>query len=109
MYGIAQAANKNPGGFAAWRGIAVFLGGQTLLAAGVAFFLLGTPNEVRWLKAEEKKIAYARVMKNNAGTDTTGRKTWKWGQVREAFLDPALYFQFINAFLVSVVGTLIAA
>ncbi|EAL20023.1 hypothetical protein CNBF3490 [Cryptococcus deneoformans B-3501A] len=102
MYGIAQAANKNPGGFAAWRGIAVFLGGQTLLAAGVAFFLLGTPNEVRWLKAEEKKIAYARVMKNNAGTDTTGRKTWKWGQVREAFLDPALYFQFINAFLVSV-------
>ncbi|EAL19236.1 hypothetical protein CNBH3350 [Cryptococcus deneoformans B-3501A] len=79
MYGIAKAANRNP-----------------------AFFLLGTPNEVSWLKPEEKRIACARVMKNNAGTDLTGRKTWKWDQVCETFLDPVLYFQFINAFMSSV-------
>ncbi|WVQ86238.1 hypothetical protein IAT38_008406 [Cryptococcus sp. DSM 104549] len=99
MYGIAQAAEKNPDGFAAWRGIAVFLGGQTLLAAAVAWFMLGTPNEVRWLTAAEKRMACARVMKNNAGTDLTGRKTWRWDHVKEAFLDPVLYFQFVNAFM----------
>ncbi|WVQ81400.1 hypothetical protein IAT38_003524 [Cryptococcus sp. DSM 104549] len=102
MYGIAQAANKKEGGFEAWRGIAVFLGGQTLLAAAVAWFMLGTPNEVRWLSKREKVMANARVMRNNAGTDLTGRKTWKWDQVREAFMDPVLYFQFINAFMSSV-------
>ncbi|WVR08946.1 hypothetical protein IAU60_006005 [Kwoniella sp. DSM 27419] len=102
MYGIGKAANKHPGGFEAWRGIAVFLGGQTLLAAAVAWFMLGTPNEVRWLTQREKLMACARVMKNNAGTDLTGRKTWRWDQVREAFCDPVLYFQFVNAFMSSV-------
>ncbi|WVF65393.1 hypothetical protein IAT40_000120 [Kwoniella sp. CBS 6097] len=99
MYGIGKAAEKNPDGMEAWRGIALFLGGQTLLAAAVAWFMLGTPNEVRWLKPEEKKMACARVMSNNAGTDLTGRKTWRWDQVKEAFCDPVLYFQFVNAFL----------
>ncbi|KAK8870126.1 hypothetical protein IAR55_000696 [Kwoniella newhampshirensis] len=99
MYGIAKHANKHPGGFEAWRGIAVFLGGQTLLAAAVAWFMLGTPNEVRWLSKKEKLIANARVMANHAGTDLTGRKTWKWEQVREAFMDPVLYLMFINAFM----------
>ncbi|WWC72941.1 uncharacterized protein I206_106905 [Kwoniella pini CBS 10737] len=102
MYGIGRAAQKNPGGFEAWRGIAIFLGGQTLIAAAVAWFMLGTPNEVRWLNKREKLMACARVMSNNAGTDLTGRKTWKWDQVKEAFMDPVMYFQFVNAFLSSV-------
>jgi ACS family allantoate permease-like MFS transporter len=104
MYGIARAAAKNPGGFEAWRGIAAFLGGQTLLAAAIAWFMLGTPNEVRWLSKREKLMANARVMSNHAGTDLTGRKTWKWEQVKEAFSDPVLYFQFVNAFLSCVVS-----
>ncbi|GFZ45616.1 hypothetical protein JCM24511_03344 [Saitozyma sp. JCM 24511] len=104
MYGIARAAAKNPGGFEAWRGIAAFLGGQTLLAAAIAWFMLGTPNEVRWLSKREKLMANARVMSNHAGTDLTGRKTWKWEQVKEAFSDPVLYFQFVNAFLSCVVN-----
>lgn len=104
MYGIAQNANKHPGGFAAWRGISAFLGGQTLLAAAIAWFMLGTPNEVRWLSAREKSVANARILSNNAGTDLTGKKEWKWSQVREAFLDPVLYFQFVNAFLNCVVS-----
>lgn len=104
MYGIAIAAQKNPSGWEAWRGIAVFLGGQTLLAATICWFVLGTPNEVRWLSPREKVMANARIMSNNAGTDQTGKKTFKWEQVREAFLDPVTYFQFINAFLSSVVN-----
>nr|XP_031861390.1 uncharacterized protein CI109_002994 [Kwoniella shandongensis]KAA5528462.1 hypothetical protein CI109_002994 [Kwoniella shandongensis] len=99
MYGIAKKAKANPGGFEAWRGIAVFLGGQTLLAATIAWFMLGTPNEVRWLSKKEKLIANARVMSNHAGTDLTGRKTWKWEQVRESFKDPVLYLMFVNAFM----------
>jgi MFS family permease len=41
MYGIATKAAENPGGFEAWRGIALFLGGQTLLASAIAWFMLG--------------------------------------------------------------------
>jgi MFS family permease len=104
MYGIAQEADKHPGGFAAWRGISAFLGGQTLVAAGIAWFMLGTPNEVRWLSKREKLIATSRVMANHAGTDLTGRKTWKWSQVCEAFGDPVLYFQFVNCFLSCIVN-----
>jgi ACS family allantoate permease-like MFS transporter len=48
-------------------------------------------------------VANARIMINHAGTDLTGKKSWKWDQVKEAFLDPVIYFQFINAFLSSVV------
>lgn len=102
MYGIAITAARNPSGFEAWRGIACFLGGQTLLAAAVCFFMLGTPNEVSWLSPREKVMANARIMSNHAGTDVTGKKTWSWDQVEEAFLDPVTYFQFINAFLSSV-------
>ena len=118
MYGLAKAADKTPGGFAAWQGIAVFLGGaffpqlpltalmsigQTLIASAVAWFMLGTPNEVRWLSKREKVMANSRIMINHAGTDMTGKKTWKWDHVKEAFMDPVLWFQFINAFLSSVV------
>ena len=96
FWAIAKRANAQPGGFAAWRGIEVFLGGQTLIAAALAWFLLGTPHEVRWLSAREKRIATARVLKNNAGTDLTGKERWNWDQFKEAFVDPALYFQFVS-------------
>jgi ACS family allantoate permease-like MFS transporter len=66
--------------------------------------MLGTPNEVRWLTKREKLMANLRIMGNHAGTDRTGKKTWKWEHVREAFLDPVLWFQFVNAFLSSVVS-----
>lgn len=54
------------------------------------FFLLffGTPSEVRWLSADEKKIAAARILANNAGHDQTGTQEWNWGQVRECLVDP---------------------
>jgi len=105
LYGIAVAAEKHPSSFNAWRGIAIFLGGQTFIASAVAWFMLGTPNEVRWLSKREKIMANVRIMINHTGTDLTGKKTWRWDQVREAFLDPVLYFQFVVAFLSSVVST----
>lgn len=103
-YGIAKNANAKPGGFAAWRGIEVFLGAQTLIAAVIAWFYLGVPHEVRWLSPREKIMANSRVMANKRGTDLTGTNKWDWGQVKDAFLDPVLYFQFVNTFLATVVG-----
>jgi hypothetical protein len=88
FYGIAKHSAAHPGGFAAWRGIEVFLGAQTLVAAVIAWFLLGTPSEVRWLDHKQKVTATARVMVNHAGTDLTGTGGWSWSQTREAFLDP---------------------
>ncbi|ORY30170.1 major facilitator superfamily domain-containing protein [Naematelia encephala] len=105
MYGIASKAKEDPVGFvgsAPWRGIALFLGAQTLVASAISWFILGTPNEIRWLSKREKLMANARIIKNHLGTDLTGRKHWKWDQVKEAFMDPVLYFQFVNAFLGSV-------
>jgi hypothetical protein len=43
-------------------------------------------------------------MANHTGTDQTGKRTWKWDQARESFLDPVTYFQFVNAFLSSMVN-----
>lgn len=104
FYAIAKSANAQIGGFAAWRGIEVFLGGQTLIAAVLAWFLLGTPGEVRWLNKREKTVALARVMRNKVGSDLTGKKHWSWEQTREAFVDPVLYFQFVNTFLACIVN-----
>ncbi|TVY54036.1 putative transporter [Lachnellula cervina] len=99
-YGIGQRAEEH-GGLEPWRGISLFLGSSTLVSALVCFALLGSPREVRWMSKEEKRMAAARIVKNKAGRDVTGRK-WSWPQVFEAFQDPQLYFCMVNAFLSSV-------
>ncbi|KAJ7677559.1 MFS general substrate transporter [Mycena rosella] len=93
-YGIGTAANAHPEGLAAWKGMSLFLGGITAVVAFATFFCFGTPREVFWLSAEEKKIQAARVAYNNTGSDVQKREEWKWSQVGEAFLDPQVYFFF---------------
>ncbi|KAI5367922.1 putative major facilitator superfamily, MFS transporter superfamily [Septoria linicola] len=100
MYGIGSHAQKY-GGLAPWRSISLFLGACTLVLSVICFFMLGSPKEVKWLSAEERTIAQARVVSNKAGRDVTGIK-WSWPQVREAFRDPQLWFSMMNAFLSSV-------
>lgn len=95
-YGFAKREENVPGAWRAWRGIEAFLGAQTLVAAVLAWFFLGTPSEVSWLSHREKVITQARVMRNHAGTDKTGKSNWKWDQVKDAFMDPVLYFQFVS-------------
>ncbi|KAK8864563.1 hypothetical protein IAR55_001813 [Kwoniella newhampshirensis] len=100
MYAIGQHEINHPGGFRAWRAIGIFLGGQTILASAVCYLILGTPNEVRWLSDRDRKIVNRRVIINRAGLeDGEGGKIWKWDQVKEAFIDPVTYFQFVNTFL----------
>ncbi|KAJ7928852.1 MFS general substrate transporter [Mycena leptocephala] len=93
-YGIGRAAQAEPGGLAAWKGMSLFLGAMSILLSIICFFFLGTPREVFWLSAEEKRIQAARVAHNHTGSDAQKRAEWKWSQVTEAFMDPQLYFFF---------------
>ncbi|KAJ7364237.1 major facilitator superfamily domain-containing protein, partial [Mycena albidolilacea] len=72
-YGIGRAAQAEPGGVAAWKGMSLFLGATSVLVSILCFFFLGTPREVFWLSPEEKKIQAARVALNNTGSDAQKR------------------------------------
>lgn len=97
-YAIGDAANNHPGGLHPWRAIAFFLGGLTIFLGILAFFILGTPREVPWLSEREKRMAAARVVSNQTGSDRQKHAEWKWSQVRIAFKDPQTYFFFFTNF-----------
>ncbi|KAF2163746.1 hypothetical protein M409DRAFT_37199 [Zasmidium cellare ATCC 36951] len=97
-YAIGDAANDNPSGLRAWRGIAFFLGGFTVFLGLLVFFILGTPREVMWLSEREKRMAAARVVSNQTGSDRQKHTGWKWSQVRTAMKDPQTYFFFFTNF-----------
>ncbi|KAL4907802.1 hypothetical protein BDW74DRAFT_166435 [Aspergillus multicolor] len=97
LYGIARHVSK-VGGIDPWRCISLFLGGLTLASTIFCWFILGTPNEVKWLSDEERKMATTRIIVNQISEDTAGKK-WSWAQVRECFKDPQVYFSFLNTFL----------
>ncbi|RDW84269.1 hypothetical protein BP6252_01859 [Coleophoma cylindrospora] len=92
-YGIGLRAEKQPGGLAPWKGVSIFLGVLTMVLGVMVFFVLGTPDEVRWLTPREKKAALARVMDNQTGTDHI-KRPWRWEQVTTTFKDPQTYFFF---------------
>ncbi|KAL5334124.1 major facilitator superfamily domain-containing protein [Aspergillus crustosus] len=83
MYGIGLHAQKDLGGLAAWKGISFFLGALTITCGILAWFILGTPREVRWLSEEEKRAAIARVLINQTGSDREKRSEFKWDQIHK--------------------------
>lgn len=89
MYGIGTEAAKHPGGLAPWKGISFFLGALTIVLSGFVYFIVGTPREVLWLSEEEKRMAAARTVSNQTGTDRQKRAEWKWDQVRRDLSCPA--------------------
>lgn len=96
MYGIGKAAKSHPGGWGPWRYISVFLGAWTIVMSVFSLLVLGTPNEVRWLSKEEKRIAAARVVSNQTGSDRQQVHAWRWDQVWTTFRDPQTYFFFVT-------------
>jgi hypothetical protein len=92
-YGIGSRAQNHPGGLAPWKGISVFLGCLTIALSVIVYFLFGTPREVRWLSAQERRMAYARIVNSQTGSDAQKRDI-KWDQVRTTFKDPQTYFFF---------------
>jgi ACS family allantoate permease-like MFS transporter len=92
-YGIGTHAQQHPGGLAPWKGISIFLGCLTIVLSLVTYFVFGTPREVRWLTADEKRMASARVVSSQTGSDAQ-KRDWKWDQVKTAFRDPQTWFFF---------------
>jgi ACS family allantoate permease-like MFS transporter len=99
-YGIGKHVQDHPGSLAAWRAISLFLGSLTICVAIGGFFVLGTPQEVRWLTPEQKKMAAARIVGNQTGTDAHRRGSLDHAQIKDTFKDPQTYF-FVFASLVS--------
>lgn len=100
-YGIGMRAESQPGGLAPWKGISIFLGSLTILLSLVVFFVFSTPRDCRWLNAEEKRMAQARVVSSQTGSDVKERK-WDAHQVWVTFRDPQTYF-FIFMSLVNAI------
>jgi ACS family allantoate permease-like MFS transporter len=98
LYGIARHVVGQANSISAWRCISLFLGSLTMVGTVICFFILGTPDEVRWLNADEKLMAKARLMENQLGDENTSRQ-WDWEQCWECFRDPQIYFVFLNTFL----------
>jgi ACS family allantoate permease-like MFS transporter len=91
-YGIGHAAERAGNFGNAWKDISYWLGGCTMAVAIPVFFVLGTPREVRWLSSEQKRMAMARVVQNQTGSDRHHRTTLQWNQVKECFIDPQTWF-----------------
>lgn len=91
-YAIGSRAERE-GSLAAWKGISFFLGPLTIALAAVMYGTLGTPREVRWLSAPEKRMAHARMVASQTGSDAQ-KRAWDWRQVWVAFRDPQTYFFF---------------
>jgi ACS family allantoate permease-like MFS transporter len=101
-YGIGVRAEQNPGGLAPWKGISLFLGSLTIVLSVITNLIFGTPREVRWLSSEEKRIANARVVSSQTGSDAMVRHEWKWSQISDSFRDPQLYFVFFYVVINSI-------
>ncbi|KAJ7781217.1 major facilitator superfamily domain-containing protein [Mycena metata] len=94
IYALAKHA-QDSGGLAAWRVINLFLGACTILHGFVLLFLLGTPDEVRWLSEEQKQAARTRIASNGNGDG--GQRAWNWNQVQECLVDPQIWLFLIIA------------
>lgn len=97
-YGIGMRAESQPGGLAPWKGISLFLGSLTILLSIIVYFVFSSPRDCRWLNAEERRMAQARVVSSQTGSDVKERK-WDVHQVRVTFRDPQTYFFFLMALI----------
>jgi len=98
-YYIARHA-QNHGGMSAWRVINLFLGGTTV-GVGIIFLIFGgTPDEVWWLSAREKRMAKARIVSN--GTGGGEKHKWRWDQVTECFRDVQYWLMLLGNLIGSI-------
>ncbi|KAL1409432.1 Allantoate permease [Vanrija albida] len=88
-YGFAKAGSQHKLSLASWRAVLLLFAAMTV-ATGIAFFFLIPDNvETAWFLSErDRKLAKIRTKENQLGVVD---KTWKWYQVREALLDPAVW------------------
>ncbi|KAL8276929.1 hypothetical protein RQP46_010657 [Phenoliferia psychrophenolica] len=99
IYGLGKHSLDTPGSLPGWKSINLFLGAITSAWGIVVFFYLGSPDRVRWLTPAQKTHVKARVISSK--TNSKEVHTWDWGQVRECFRDPQVYFVTVFTFLIS--------
>ncbi|KAH7310819.1 major facilitator superfamily domain-containing protein [Stachybotrys elegans] len=82
---VAWVVSYYDGDYARWKIIFLLVGCITIAWAGFVFFFLpSNPLEAKRLSAREKYIIIQRKATDNTGVEN---KTFKPGQVKEAFLD----------------------
>ncbi|KAL7934942.1 major facilitator superfamily domain-containing protein [Trichoderma chlorosporum] len=88
-YGFAHGATTHGFSIAPWKAIFVFTGVLTS-TVGIVFFFIMPDNQLnaRFLTKEERLLAIQRIKVNEQGI---GNKHFKWYQVKEALLDPAIW------------------
>ena len=100
-YGIGMRAEQDTNGLAPWKGISMFLGSLTIVMSVVVFFVFSTPRDCRWLSAEERRMAQARIVSSQTGSDAQ-KRSWDWEQVWITFKDPQTYFFFFISIINSI-------
>ncbi|UKZ77077.1 hypothetical protein TrVFT333_004795 [Trichoderma virens FT-333] len=88
-YGFAHGASTYGFSIAPWKAIFVFTGVLTS-TVGIVFLFIMPDNQLnaRFLTKEERVLAIQRIKVNEQGI---GNKHFKWYQVKEAVLDPAIW------------------
>ncbi|KAF3075238.1 hypothetical protein CFAM422_002521 [Trichoderma lentiforme] len=88
-YGFAHGASTYGFSIAPWKAIFVFTGVLTS-TVGIIFLFIMPDNQLnaRFLTKEERVLAIQRIKVNEQGI---GNKHFKWYQVKEALLDPAIW------------------
>ncbi|CAD6570477.1 MAG: hypothetical protein TREMPRED_005860 [Tremellales sp. Tagirdzhanova-0007] len=92
IYFLARNSQEH-GGPHGWRVINYFLGSITVVAGILVFVFVGTPGEVFWLTAEQKKMAHSRIVAN--GTGGGERHPWRSEQIKECLHDPQYWFAIL--------------
>ncbi|WVQ82643.1 hypothetical protein IAT38_004775 [Cryptococcus sp. DSM 104549] len=77
-----------------------------VLALPIVLTFPARPDTARFFNDNEKRIALERIRLNNTGTKNN---QFKWGQIRELFLDPKSWLWFCMIFCISLVSGGISA
>ncbi|KAL7943561.1 major facilitator superfamily domain-containing protein [Trichoderma barbatum] len=99
-YGFAHGASTYGFSIAPWKAIFVFTGVLTS-TVGIVFLFIMPDNQLnaRFLTKEERLLAIQRIKVNEQGI---GNKHFKWYQVKEALLDPAIWGFVFYALLANI-------
>lgn len=84
-----------------WQWLFVILGIVTFLWGILLFFVLpSSPKDAKFLSAEQKSRAIARISENQTGLNEDRR--WKWGQAIEALTDPKIWLVVIYQLAIAI-------
>ncbi|KEF56759.1 uncharacterized protein A1O9_06949 [Exophiala aquamarina CBS 119918] len=84
-----------------WQWLFVILGIVTFLWGILLFFVLpSSPKDAKFLSAEQKSRAIARICENQTGLNEDRR--WKWAQAVEALTDPKIWLVVIYQLAIAI-------